>query len=243
MIRKIVKGFLWRLGFDVRRRQEVQSTSNINTRSYWDGVWAKETLEAREYAALHRKICALVPHASWVLDVGCGNGRLLRRLQDENRCRAFGLDLSEIFLPQLKRFNISTVQAQLPAVPFQRSTFDAVVCCETLEHLDEPAAVVHELHRITKPGGLILFSVPDGAIWGAGGEHVQCFTAADCHELMRPYVTNLNIFALTDHGFPHLLCWGDKASAPPTYHSQWYEAANTRISKRIADTEERLSSL
>ena len=44
--------------------------------------------------------------------------------------------------------------------PFNDSTFDAIRCMNIIEHLDDPIAVMHELHRIGKPGALITIRVP-----------------------------------------------------------------------------------
>ncbi|UPT74515.1 MAG: class I SAM-dependent methyltransferase [Elusimicrobiota bacterium] len=44
--------------------------------------------------------------------------------------------------------------------PFQDSSVDEIVMDNSLEHLDEQLAVMEELHRISKPGGLITLHVP-----------------------------------------------------------------------------------
>lgn len=40
------------------------------------------------------------------------------------------------------------------------ASFDAAVCAEVLEHLDHDAAALAELHRVLRPGGLLLVTVP-----------------------------------------------------------------------------------
>lgn len=46
------------------------------------------------------------------------------------------------------------------AIPLPDATFDAILCTEVLEHVPEPAAVLHELGRILKPGGRLILSAP-----------------------------------------------------------------------------------
>lgn len=46
----------------------------------------------------------------------------------------------------------------MPLVPSNR--YDAAVCHQVLEHVPDPAAAVAELHRVIKPGGFLVISVP-----------------------------------------------------------------------------------
>ncbi|HYJ12112.1 MAG TPA: methyltransferase domain-containing protein, partial [Thermomicrobiales bacterium] len=41
------------------------------------------------------------------------------------------------------------------------NSFDHVVCSEVLEHLPDDAAAVREITRVLKPGGSVVFTVPD----------------------------------------------------------------------------------
>ena len=47
---------------------------------------------------------------------------------------------------------------EMPVVPSGR--YDAAVCHQVLEHVPDPAAAVRELHRVLKPGGALVISVP-----------------------------------------------------------------------------------
>jgi SAM-dependent methyltransferase len=46
------------------------------------------------------------------------------------------------------------------ALPFRSDTFDAVVCSEVIEHVEDPAALVRELYRVVRKGGHLLLSSP-----------------------------------------------------------------------------------
>jgi SAM-dependent methyltransferase len=52
------------------------------------------------------------------------------------------------------------IVADLHALPVDDASFDAVVCTEVLEHVAEPARVLDELHRVLRPGGRLLVTVP-----------------------------------------------------------------------------------
>ncbi|HEY2777588.1 MAG TPA: class I SAM-dependent methyltransferase [Gaiellaceae bacterium] len=44
------------------------------------------------------------------------------------------------------------------AIPAPDDAFDLVICTQVLEHADDPALAVREMHRVTAPGGRILLS-------------------------------------------------------------------------------------
>lgn len=46
----------------------------------------------------------------------------------------------------------------MPSVPSER--YDAVICHQVLEHVPDPSAAATELHRVIKPGGVLVLSAP-----------------------------------------------------------------------------------
>lgn len=53
-------------------------------------------------------------------------------------------------------------------LPFSSSVFDLVLCTQVLEYVRDPHRVAREIHRVLKPGGALLLSVP--AVWPRDSE-------------------------------------------------------------------------
>ncbi len=119
-------------------------------------LWEMERYEGSPDQRLRaRLVAAMVPDiAQSVLDVGCGNGFITRRLQAE---RVVGLDPSP---EALEHFDGEKVCASAEEIPFEDDSFDAVVCCEVLEHLPQPTLgrVVSEIGRVARK--TIMIGVP-----------------------------------------------------------------------------------
>ena len=76
--------------------------------------------------------------------------------------------------------------ADARSIPFNSNTFDYVVCTEVLEHI-EGNDPMKECYRVLKPGGVALFSIPNGK--GPYGKyfvsHIQFFTFQSITDLLR----------------------------------------------------------
>lgn len=51
-------------------------------------------------------------------------------------------------------------QADAVALPHPNSSFEVAICCELLEHVPDPRAVIKETYRILRPSGRVLITVP-----------------------------------------------------------------------------------
>lgn len=105
----------------------------------------------------------LIPHPL-VLDVATGTGRLQRALlrQPGFEGHVIGLDLSRHMLNEAvhrtAQFTdrLTFIWQDAQTIPFDDDTFDAVVCLEALEFTPRPKAVLGELVRVLRPGGVLL---------------------------------------------------------------------------------------
>lgn len=106
-----------------------------------------------------------------LLDAGCGDGIVLQALESVVRkataaSMLCGVDISQTRLKRAqKRTQAQLVKCNIERLPFPDGFFDLAICCEVLEHMDEPAIGIRELARTVKQGGLILISVPVVDIW------------------------------------------------------------------------------
>jgi SAM-dependent methyltransferase len=95
-----------------------------------------------------------------VLDLGCRSGALTRHFLDGNS--VVGLDVDAAALEKAAALGIEPVQASAEdPLPFEDASFDAVVAGELLEHLRFPDALVVEIRRVLRPGGVLVGSVPN----------------------------------------------------------------------------------
>jgi SAM-dependent methyltransferase len=81
-----------------------------------------------------------------VLDVGCGDKPYQPYFSAASEF--VGVDIGEN--PH------ADVTGRVEALPLEDAGFDVVLCIQVLEHVDDPAQAVRELHRVVKPGGRVL---------------------------------------------------------------------------------------
>ncbi|HMO04573.1 MAG TPA: class I SAM-dependent methyltransferase [Kiritimatiellia bacterium] len=101
-----------------------------------------------------------------VLDVGCGHGKLTRRVRELGATRAVGLDIAASSIAyahqELERRPLSGVEyleGSVYQLPFPDATFDAIVSQVVFEHLMDIPLALAELRRVLKPGGRFYFTI------------------------------------------------------------------------------------
>lgn len=103
---------------------------------------------------------AAIGQGKRVLDLGCRSGALTRHFLEGNS--VVGLDVDAAALEKAATFGIEPVQANVEEpLPFEDGNFDAVVAGELFEHLQFPDDLVREIHRVLRPGGILVGSVPN----------------------------------------------------------------------------------
>jgi ubiquinone/menaquinone biosynthesis C-methylase UbiE len=118
------------------------------------------------------RLFGFVPGATGrLLDAGCGTGIDVINLQRQAAgLQIHGVDVSSAPLAravaQPNRGNIAFYQAALEHLPFSNEVFDYIASHEVIEHAEDPAAVMSELGRVLKPGGVCVIATPNGAsLW------------------------------------------------------------------------------
>ena len=113
-------------------------------------------LDEMWFYLIAEKIKNIVPCGS-ILDIGCGNGVLLKHFLD-SPWSAHGLDFS----PWAKTFSrihgYKLIEKELKATEFPDGIFDVITSISTLEHIAQPFAHVRKIIKLLKPGGLAYFA-------------------------------------------------------------------------------------
>jgi ubiquinone/menaquinone biosynthesis C-methylase UbiE len=100
------------------------------------------------------------------MDLGCGHQvfadwMMAEQTQVLSSCRkAFGVDLDWSGLRAHPGI-ANKIFADLTHLPVQSNSMEVVSANMVAEHLQEPAAVLREVHRILKPGGVFVFHTPN----------------------------------------------------------------------------------
>ncbi|MBL9145767.1 MAG: class I SAM-dependent methyltransferase [Verrucomicrobiaceae bacterium] len=100
-----------------------------------------------------------VPQDANLLDVGCGTGGLLSKM---NRVKAQGIDVSAHAISHCRGRGLSSVQAaSVHDLPFADESFDVVTCLNVLYHeMVDDSLALNEMARVLRPGGRLVFNEP-----------------------------------------------------------------------------------
>src|SRR5262249_17869906 len=98
------------------------------------------------------------------LDIGCWDGSsTVRRAEVFGADRALGIEVFEDAASRATARGIEVGRLDLEAeqFPWPDATVDVIVCNQVLEHLKNIWLPMSEMHRVLRPGGYALFSVPN----------------------------------------------------------------------------------
>ncbi len=93
-----------------------------------------------------------------ILDVGCSLGFFLNAAQRQG-WTVHGLELSDWASNYARaKFGIPVLSKPLEEGDFKPESFDVVTMWNVIEHLENPTSVVKTIHRILRPGGMMVFT-------------------------------------------------------------------------------------
>ncbi len=160
-----------RLGAGVLAREQRSGRGDVpQTGAQWDeqysaGAWdfLAQLSELPRYAVIAGYLRQFA-HGGSILDVGCGEGILLRHLEASQWSRYLGIDLSASAIErgQASAPNGATF-AVADAEEFQPGErFDAVILNESLYYFHRPVAEARRYFETLKPGGAMVVSIFSG---------------------------------------------------------------------------------
>jgi SAM-dependent methyltransferase len=137
------------------------------------------TWAVREPLAAWLQEQAAVGECYRVLDVGCGP-KPYYPFFAERASEYVGVDVVENPAAEL----LGAVES----LPVEDGRFDLVLCTQVLEHSDDPAQAVRELHRVTAPGGRVLASTHGTQVYHPSPQDYWRWTHAGLRRLFEEHV-------------------------------------------------------
>lgn len=120
-------------------------------------------LEEKTISGLHDFLETNIPfltHDAKILDVGCGSGAWLMRLNALGYRNLAGIDI-RIAPFTFDNLTVDQVDLDWKKLPFENQIFDFVTSIEVIEHLENTGFYLKEIARVLKPGGHFLLTTPN----------------------------------------------------------------------------------
>ncbi|MBA7514951.1 2-methoxy-6-polyprenyl-1,4-benzoquinol methylase, mitochondrial [subsurface metagenome] len=113
----------------------------------------------------------LIDPGERILDIGCGNGNMLRKVKDRYQ-ELYGVDISPSRIEEAIKITKDLCPSDIlkikfvegnadSSLPFQDNYFDTIVCIAVIEHVYDIFFLVKEIYRTLKPGGYVIAEVPN----------------------------------------------------------------------------------
>jgi len=98
-----------------------------------------------------------------VLDVGCFDGYVAKKILDQGHKEVFGMDRLEKALERAAARGIKTKLGDIDdaVIDFPDNYFDGIIMGEVLDYVFDPDAVIAEVRRTLKPRGKLIITVPN----------------------------------------------------------------------------------
>lgn len=149
----------------VRRLFAYPTTANVGVvdyDAYWDEKFAKQGGGMSPWRRRRAEaFAAWVKPGARVLDLGVGDGALLKYLIDTVGIEGYGLDISEkaVAFCRAQGLNVDLADVNAPLDQYLTDPVDYVVLSEIIEHIPDPERLLNELRPHVR--GAILVSVPN----------------------------------------------------------------------------------
>lgn len=159
---------------------------------------AEKPIRERQMAAYHRSLEYV--EGRRVLELGCGEG-IGASLLAESAASVVAVDYSEealrVACERHGASNVDFTQMKIPPIDFRDRSFDAAVCFQMIEHLEEPGELVAEVGRVLRDDGVALFATvnKDETITD-NPYHIHEFSAGDFEELLKAHFGTVEMFGV-----------------------------------------------
>ena len=123
----------------------------------------KHYIESKGLHLNYSIITSLIPVGSTVLDVGCGDGTLMKMLVEKN-IHTTGIDIDQKNIIKCLEKGLSVIQGDIDEglQGYPDKSYDYVILNQTLQSTEKPDFVIQEMLRVGKK---VFISFPNFAYW------------------------------------------------------------------------------
>ncbi|MEM6282022.1 MAG: methionine biosynthesis protein MetW [Chloroflexota bacterium] len=175
---------------------ETASVGRVDYDAYWDEKFAQGMGGMSEWRLKRARVFAsLVEEGQTVLDLGVGDGALLKFIIDETGATGYGLDISPKAVEFCRQngLDVDLADVNAPIDTFVTRPYDYIILSEIIEHIPDPERMLTELRPHVR--NAIVVSVPNTGFYQhrlrllfgrfplqwvvTPGEHLRFWTHAD----------------------------------------------------------------
>jgi SAM-dependent methyltransferase len=153
---------------------------------------------------------------SSILEIGSATGGNTQFMLDLGY-QVTSLEYSSFGVDAQRAKGIPVIKGDARTLPFSEDSFDAVVCMDVLEHIQEDSTVLSEIYRVLKRDGFYLISVPeDPSLWSAhdiAADHVRRYELKDLLVKVTSSHLSINSVWRTNFLLKFLVRWRRKSSS------------------------------
>lgn len=139
-----------------------KSSNKHSTKYTFSGGSINNNLDIIRYDGIIKKIEKLINKENSILDVGCGQGGLLKTLKDNGYNNLYGIDPSNTSIDILKSYDINGESISLFELNKLNQKFDVVILSQVLEHIYDLGQLKLLIKNLLNENAILYIDVPDG---------------------------------------------------------------------------------